>query len=459
MKKQKLFLIISFVIVCIFISIWYFVGCPPLSGCPFLKKNMQNTKRIVNLTFIGPWDDVKDWREITLRFNTFKKKPENGGLDVNIRYEKINDTINYEDIISERQFEDKGPNIFMVFNSWIPRYKNKILPAPKDIINPKEFGETFAQVTKDDLVSEDDKIYALPFYLDTLALYYNEDMFFNAGIVKPPETWEEFKNYTERLTIRDERGNIVRSGAAFGSGILINRSSDIIMLLVMQNNISNLENLKNISSLKTSEAVAAVKFYTDFTNPQKRFYAWNENQIYSIDAFVNRKAAMMINYSHHIDNVINKTSGTLNFKTVPIPQLDINDKINYASYWVPVVAKKSYCRISTEAKDVDCYHLAWEFLKFAADKQNVSLYLDSVKRPAANLEIAKKQEMDYSDSRSAFASQVFTAKSWFRPYDSLSDKALEDMIDSIITNDTNKKQTTEEAMSAAIKRIEALNYQ
>lgn len=411
------------------------------------------------MTFVGPWDNEEDWQEIILRFNTFKKKPENGGIDVKIKYEKINDPMNYEDIILKRQFEDKGPNIFMVFNSWVPRYKNKIFPAPKDIINPKEFEETFAQVTKDDLVSEDDKIYALPFYLDTLALYYNEDMFFNAGIVKPPEIWEEFKNYVERLTIRDEQGNIIRAGAAFGSGSLINRSPDIIMLLVMQNNVSNPENLKNISSLNTPEAVAAVKFYTDFTDPQKRFYTWNENQIYSIDAFTSRKAAMMINYSYHIDNVINKTGGTLNFKTVPIPQLDVNNKINYASYWVPVVAKKSYCRTSKEAKDADCYHLAWEFLKFATNKNNVSLYLDSIKRPAANLEVANKQEMDYSDSRGAFASQVFTAKSWFHPYDSLTDRALEDMIDSIITNDINKKQTTEEAVKTAIKRVETSNYQ
>jgi len=458
MKKQKLFLVVSLAVICVFIATWYFIGCPPLKSCPF-RKPQQDVKKIVNLTFIGPWDNVKDWQEIALKFNMFKKKAENGGLDVNVKYEKIKDPINYEDIIAERQFEDKGPNIFMVFQSWIPRYKNKILPAPKDIINPKEFEDTFAQVAKDDLVSEDDKIYAIPFYVDTLGLYYNKDMFFSAGIIKPPETWEEFKNYTERLTIRDERGNIVRAGAAFGSGSLINRSTDIIMLLIMQNNVSNPENLKNISSLNTPEAVAAVKFYTDFTDPQKRFYTWNEDQIYSIDAFTSRKAAMMINYSYHIGNVINKTSGTLNLGTAPIPQLDINNKINYASYWVPVVAKKSYCRVSAEAKNVDCYHLAWEFLKFAADKKNVYLYLDSVKMPAANLEVANKQEMDYSDLRNAFSSQVSTAKSWFHPYDSTSDKILENMIDSIITNDINKKQTTQEAVSSATKSIEALNYQ
>lgn len=457
MRKQKLLLIVFFVIVGIFIAMWYFVGCPPLKNCPFMKPK-KGEEKIAYLTLIGPWDNAGDWQEIISRFNEFKKRPENGGFGVDIKYEKINDPINYEDIIRERQFEGNGPNIFMVFNSWVLRYKNKTLPMPENMMSLKEFETTFPRAAKNDLVSGD-RIYALPLYIDTLILYYNEDMFFNADIINPPQTWEEFKDYVERLTVRDKEGNIIRAGAAFGGGSLINRSPDIVMLLVMQNNISNSENTDNISSLNTPEAAAAVKFYTDFANPQKRFYTWNEDQIYSIDMFTSRKAAMMINYPHHIDNITNKTGGTLNFKIAPIPQLDKNNKVNYASYWVPVVAQKSSCKTSKSLKSVDCYQLSWEFLKFAASEENVGLYLNSVKKSPANIRLAQKQSLDFSNLRGVFASQVLTAKSWFHLYDSLADKALEDMIDSIITNDINKKQTIEKAIGAAIRRIEASNYQ
>ncbi len=456
MRKRKLFLIVFFVAFSIFIAMWYFIGCPPLKSCPFTKPK-KGEEKIAYLTFVGPWDNASDWQGIISRFNEFKKKPENGGFGVDIKYEKINDPINYEDIIRERQFEDKGPNIFMVFNSWIPKYKNKILPMPENMMSLNEFETTFPRAVKNDLVLTN-RIYALPIYIDTLVLYYNEDMFFNADIITPPETWEEFKNYTERLTVLGEEGNIIRSGAAFGGGGLINRSPDIIMLLIMQNNISNPENIDNISSLGTPEAAAAVKFYTDFTNPQKRFYTWNENQIYSIDAFTSRKAAMMINYPHHIDNVINKTGGTLNFKIAPVPQPDINNKVNYASYWAPVVAEKSACSASKSLGKIDCCQLSWEFLKFAASEENVGLYLNSVKKSPANIRLAQRQGLDPGDLRGVFASQVLTARSWFHPYDSLTDKALESMIDSIITNDVNKKQAIETAISSAIRSIELSNY-
>ena len=38
-----------------------------------------------------------------------------------------------------------------------------------------------------------DKIYALPMAMDTLALFYNQDMLNAAGIPQPPATWSDFQ--------------------------------------------------------------------------------------------------------------------------------------------------------------------------------------------------------------------------------------------------------------------------
>ena len=116
-----------------------------------------------------------------------------------------------------------------------------------------------------------------------------------------------------------ESENIKVVGAAFGGGGNVARSQDIIMLLVMQN---NMRHGGNIASFNNVGSEPAVEFYTSFTNPKKRFYTWNEDQVYSIDAFTQRKAAMMINYSYGIQNIIDKTGNTLNFKVAPIPQAD-----------------------------------------------------------------------------------------------------------------------------------------
>ena len=453
MAKQKIFLI-GAIILFIFLVLWCMIGCPPFKKCPGTRPLPGPPPPRVILKIVGPWDSANDWAGIASRFNQYKRKEGNGFLDVIIQYHRISDQFNYEDVIREMQFEGDGPNIYMIFNSWVPKYREKILPAPKTMINLSQFENTFARVTVNDLTTADGNIYALPFYIDTPALYYNEDRFLNESLLKAPETWDEFKDYVEKLTILDEDGNIEKAGAAFGGGSNINRNQDILILLAMQNNFRR-DDAKSLVSFNESGSVSAIKFYTDFTDPTKRFYTWNEDQMYSIDAFTQRKAAMMINYSHHINNVASKTGGTLKFKISPIPQLDKNYKVNYASYWVPVVPKIAPCR--SAIGKTDCYDLAWEFLNFAAKKENVKLYLDSTNRAAANLQLAQEQASDFDDIRSVFASQIFTAKSWPHTNDEASDKALVEMIDSIITEDKDKKKTLNEAINIVKGKIRPLD--
>ncbi|MCK5084880.1 MAG: extracellular solute-binding protein [Candidatus Pacebacteria bacterium] len=450
MTKSKI-LLIGVIILFILVAAWFMFECPPFEKCPGTRPLSGPPPPVVVLTMVGPWDSANDWKDVSEKFNAYKKKQENGYLDVLINYKKISDQANYEDIIREMQFEGKGPNIFMLFNSWIPRYQEKLLPVPAKMMDVSQFKNTFAQVTVDDLMSDEGTIYALPFYIDTPALYYNEDRFINEGFLNAPQTWDEFKNYTEKLTILDENGNIEKAGAAFGGGSNVNRSQDIILLLAMQNNYRN-GILESEISIRNPETISAIKFYTDFTDPAKRFYTWNEDQIYSIDAFTQRKATMMINYSHHIDNVTTKTGGILKFKIAPVPQFDKNYKVNYATYWVPAVPKIAPCKSS-----VSCYDLAWEYLNFAAKKENVGLYLDATNRASANLQLAQEQASDSDDARSVFASQVLTAKSWPRYDDKAVDKVLLEMLDSIITNDENKKKTIEQAANYAASKIRSLD--
>lgn len=58
------------------------------------------------------------------------------------------------------------------------------------------------------------KIYALPWGSDTYALYWNKDLFEEAGLdpEKPPETLEELVQYAQKLTKLDDNGNILQMG-------------------------------------------------------------------------------------------------------------------------------------------------------------------------------------------------------------------------------------------------------
>ncbi|ACR80115.1 MULTISPECIES: ABC transporter substrate-binding protein [Kosmotoga] len=58
------------------------------------------------------------------------------------------------------------------------------------------------------------KLYCMPFNSSNPILYYNKTLFKKAGLDpnKPPRTFEELIEYAKKLTIRDEKGNIIQAG-------------------------------------------------------------------------------------------------------------------------------------------------------------------------------------------------------------------------------------------------------
>lgn len=60
----------------------------------------------------------------------------------------------------------------------------------------------------------DDGIYWLPFNVTAPLLYYNPGAFSAVGADGPPKTWDEFFEFAERLTQRDEEGRVERAGVA-----------------------------------------------------------------------------------------------------------------------------------------------------------------------------------------------------------------------------------------------------
>lgn len=57
-------------------------------------------------------------------------------------------------------------------------------------------------------------IYAIPNSTDARILFYNKTMFRKAGLDpnRPPRTWEELREYTRKLTVKDSSGHITRIG-------------------------------------------------------------------------------------------------------------------------------------------------------------------------------------------------------------------------------------------------------
>lgn len=416
------------------------------------KKNPAASKP-VNLVWWTVYDNSEALQPV---INAYRAMHPN--VSVDIRVMRVNE---YENTLVNALAEDRGPDILSLHNTWVTKYQNKLSPVPDSITVPftsiqgtikKETvtemrtkpglsvkdlkTQFFDQVASDCVINapsdsqppvNKDRVFAVPLSSDTLALYYNKDLLNAAGIPEPPAYWDDLQKMIPRLTKQDTQGNIVQSGAALGTAKNVERFSDILSVLMMQNGTKMFENDRvifdktpvELSGRDTPPADSAVTFYTDFANPAKEVYTWNDKLPDSLQAFASGQTAFFFGYSYQLQQIVAQAP-KLNFGIAKLPQIRDNPEVNFANYWVEGVSKKTAN-----------LNWAWDFLQFAATADQAAKYLSVANRPTALRSLIQKQTDDIN--LSVFASQILTAKSWYRgKSDASAEQAISDMIYSVL---------------------------
>lgn len=363
----------------------------------------------------------------------------------------------YEDELIRAFAEGEGPDIFSVHNTWIGKYESLIQPMPDSLTIP--YSETRGTIKKEtiytvqeeptmseralksdfvDVVVKDvlrsykpnakaeaeDRIFGLPMGMDSLAVFYNKDLLNAAGIPEPPSTWTEFQDQVSLLTQINTSDSIVQAGTAMGTSRNVERAFDLVSILMMQNGTQMVDSRGRATFAQETDSGflggEALRFYTDFANPLKAVYTWNEDMPDSFDAFTSGNTAFFFGYSYHHE-LIRTANSKLNFAVSPLPQIDGGKTVNFANYWVETVAK------STNAGD-----WPWDFIQFATNEDHVTSYLESARKPTALRALINTQLED--EVLSIFAGQTLTADSWYRGGDAhVAEEAFLDLIDAFLS--------------------------
>ncbi len=395
----------------------------------------------MNLLMWGVWDDSELMRNY---ISGFKDQYPN----INIEYRKLT-AQNYERELINALAAGRGPDIFAMHHTWLGKHKNLMQPMPDDIMSLREYQERFVDVVIDDFVDTDDTIWGFPLYTDTLALFYNRDAFNDAGIAQPPRTWDAFQDNVKQLTRIDEFGRINQSGATMGTGSNINRSPDILSVLMLQSGAEMTEpnnpdritfnQTQRVNGQSVNPSELALQFYTDFANPRTNVYTWNATQNYSIDAFYERKAVMMLGYSYQVEQIKSRAP-RLNWAIAPLPQIsETSSQINYANYWGYTTSVQS-----------EHPEAAYTFLKYLTEVENAQKYFLNTKRPTSRRDLVDVQSEDIEYG--TFVRQVLQAKTWRQPDNNAVDEILIEAIESINNGTADYRQ----AMSQAQAEIQLL---
>lgn len=199
------------------------------------------------------------------------------------------------------------------------------------------------------------KLWSIPFQRSTPLLYYNKQMFAEAGLDpnRPPQTWQELLDYAERLTVRGADGNATRYGLN-----IVTDDTWMLQAFILQNGAEYCDPEGTAIYLDQKETIDALQFWVDLANkhkvmPRHRYYG---------DAsadFVAGQAAMMYNSTGSLSFV--KNSVNFEFGVAPLP----GNKVKA----VPTGGGNFYIfKGLTPEKE----QAAWTFIKWMTSPQRVA---------------------------------------------------------------------------------------
>lgn len=393
-------------------------------GCQGLSSADQAAIAPITLNY---WTVFGNVAELQKRASEYQKLRPYVTINIRqLRYEE------FDTIFVNALADEVWPDIVSMHTRWLHKYVNRLAPMPDSVrvanvtvegqYQPKtvvtiennrlptmeSIKRNYIATVADDVV-DGGQVYGLPLTVNTLALFYNKDLLDKAGVAVPPRTWAEFQEAVKKATKFDQKGAILQSGTALGTGKNIDNAFDIVSLLMMQrgvlvaqgNRVSFADGLDR--NAEGSFALEALRFYTDFARPNKEVYSWNDNFDKAIDEFTRGRVVFFLGFGFDYAR-IRALAPQLDVAVVPLPQLNVSSSVNVANYWLESVVRKSKHQ-----------NEAWDFIRFLSAPDNIKAYSVASGEPSP-LRVHVAAEKD-DPILGPFAQQILTAKNWYHGRD------------------------------------------
>ena len=243
-----------------------------------------------------------------------------------------------------------GPDLWLISQDMVLKNKDKISVIPFAYYPERNFRDDFVDISSLFLDAKNGGLTAFPFLIDPMVMYWNKDLFSSTGISQPPQNWDEFAEDVKIFTEKNEAGNITQSGTALGELSNIRNGKDILSMLIIQSGnpivkTDNRGNLKVALDEKNdsgkSPSASSVKFFNDFSDPNKSVYSWNKALSNADTMFAKGALAMYFGYASEWPEIKAKNPH-LNFDIAEVPQIKGDKtKTTFAKVYALAVMKNS----------------------------------------------------------------------------------------------------------------------
>jgi multiple sugar transport system substrate-binding protein len=258
----------------------------------------------------------------------------------------------------------QGPDVVQFYYGWLDNFRSGklIQPLPQDAFPHDQIEKDFFPIIS--AMKYDNEYWGLPTAVRSLALFYNKNMFKDAGLDPntPPATLDDLVADAVKTTKTDGSGNITTEGLAVDMGAQDHQWWREVLVRQF-GGVPYTDDYRKVT-YDDEHGLAALKFYTDLQTVHKvgKTGFMDEAQA----AFKGNRAAMIIDGSFRLGSF----SQIKDFEW-GVAELPSHDGVssNYVSYWVNGLAANS---------KGDKLKAAEKFLAYVTSPEAMDVWLKTV---------------------------------------------------------------------------------
>ncbi len=323
--------------------------------------------------------------------------------------------------------EGRGPDIIILPDNKFLKYKKKLYSIPYENFPERQYLDTY--VDSADIFLGKDGVWAVPFMIDPLVMYWNKATFNAEGLTMPPEKWSELSGLAEKIVKKNPVGGISRALVAMGEYRNINNAKDILTTLIFQlrNPMStpseiDREEVKYMVDQKgVGDASSAVDFYAAFSNPSSPLYSWNRSFPNASDAFSAGDLALYFGKASEL-NSIRSSNPNLYFDVTELPSSD--DVVSGSRV-------KATIYVMALVKNTKNLGGAFSALNYLTNANSQKFWSDLTGLPPARRDLLSTAPNN--PFQAIFYKSAIQSQTWLDPEPDQSSLAFQDMIESIST--------------------------
>ncbi|MBI4948344.1 extracellular solute-binding protein [Candidatus Berkelbacteria bacterium] len=410
-----------------------------------------------------PYDEIKTYQQISQRF-----VEENPDVTLEFKYIESKDAADYEAKVVDAIASEKGPDIWLVRSDWIPKHAPKSEPAfaEDETLNPIDIAKNRLIPAVVDLNIYDNKLYGVPLFADTLAVFYNEDFYLKYldeatqaqqdAIGSYLTSWGMLRTQVSGIS-RSSGSTVTRSGIALGTAENTYAATDILSAFLVQSGVKILSDDKKDVTFNLAQfvngkarfpATEALDFYTSFAKPGKANYSWNKGLGSGLSAFIGGRTATLIGYHSTLKQIVD-ANPSFKLKVATFPQINdsvkVADRVDFGVSWSHIVNKDS--------KNTG---LAWKYLGYFMESSVLNQYSNLTDKISVELLGRTRPiptELITADNAAEkiFLAQLQYLKPFIKPEWQETDEILQDAI-KLIVNDNAKAQTSADTTAERFKK-------